>query len=92
MKIKSKKKIEYHPERIYLFDSLEDAKFYADEIKLGVDFMAKEIKPVIIKVDMRIVKNIKLYIDPKYPGKDAYYTYDNISFMALKEIILEKDQ
>jgi hypothetical protein len=91
---KSKKKIENHPERIYLFDSLNDAKEFAEEIRtnLGVDFMSKEIKPIILKVDMRIVKNIKLYTDPKYPNKDAYYTYDNISFMALKEIILEKDQ
>ena len=76
LKPKSKRKIENHPDRIYLFDSIDDA----------IDFSKNIKESVILKVDMRIINKIKLYSDPKYPNYDAFYTYDNIPNFALSEI------
>jgi len=73
---KSGKQIDNHPERIYLFDSLDDAKSFSENL----------IKPIIFKVDMRLVNKIKLYIDPKFPNIDSFYTYDNIPKTSLTEI------
>ena len=68
---KSKKFIENHPERIYLFDDLDDCYDYV-EFKELTDFS-------ILKIDSKTLKCIKLYHDPKYqPSITAYYTYDNI--------------
>ena len=73
---KSQKQIDNHPERIYLFDSLDDAK----------SFSVNLIKPIIFKVDMRLVNKIKLYIDPKFPNIDSFYTYDNIPKISLTKV------
>jgi len=74
--LKSKKQIDNHPERIYLFDSLDDAKSFS------VNF----IKPIIFRIDMRLVNKIKLYTDPKFPNIDSFYTYDNIPKISLTEV------
>ena len=77
--IKSKKYIENHPERIYLFSNLEDCHDYIDFKEL-FDF-------TILKIDVKTLKNIKLYDDPKYqPTINAYYTYDNIPPFSIEII------
>jgi len=73
---KSQKQIDNHPERIYLFDSLDDAKSFS------VNFD----KPIIFKIDMRLVNKIKLYTDPKFPNIDSFYTYDNIPKISLTKL------
>jgi len=76
---KSKKYIENHPERIYLFSNLEDCYDYIDFKELS-DF-------IILKIDVKTLKNIKLYDDPKYqPTINAYYTYDNIPPFSIEII------
>ena len=76
---KSKKYIENHPERIYLFSNLEDCYDYIDFKELS-DF-------TILKIDVKTLKNIKLYDDPKYqPTINAYYTYDNIPPFSMEII------
>ena len=77
---KSKKYIENHPERIYLFDTLEDCYGYIDFKELS-DF-------IILKIDAKTLKNIKLYDDPKFqPTIKAYYTYDNIPPYSIEKEI-----
>jgi hypothetical protein len=76
---KSKKYIENHPERIYLFSNLENCYDYIDFKELS-DF-------IILKIDVKTLKNIKLYDDPKYqPTINAYYTYDNIQPFSIEII------
>jgi hypothetical protein len=78
---KSKKYIENHPERIYLFDSLDDCWDYIDFKDLS-DF-------TILKIDVKTLKNIKLFDDPKYqPTINAYYTYDNMPPYSIIELKL----
>jgi len=81
---KSKKYIENHPERIYLFDNLDDCYDYIDFKEL-LDF-------IIFKIDAKTLKNIKLYKDPKYqPTIMAYYTYDNIPPYSIEKVKMEYD-
>jgi len=76
---KSKKYIENHPERIYLFSNLEDCYDYIDFKEL--------FNFAILKIDVKTLKNIKLYDDPKYqPTINAYYTYDNIPPFSIEII------
>ena len=78
---RSKKYIENHPERIYLFDKLNDCYDYIDFKNLS-DF-------VILKIDVKTLRNIKLYDDPKYqPTIKAHYTYDSISPYSI--VIIKK--
>jgi len=73
---KSKSIIERHPDRIYLFLELDDARNYT-----GLRDLYSDESPeyLILKIDTRLLKRIKLYEDPKF-DKDilALYTYDNI--------------
>jgi len=40
-----------------------------------------------LKIDVKTLKNIKLYDDPKYqPTINAYYTYDNIPPFSMEII------
>ena len=81
---KSKKYIENHPERIYLFGSLDDCYDYINFKELS-DFS-------ILKIDVKTLKNIKLYDDPKYqPTIKAYYTYDNIKPYSIEFIKIAND-
>jgi len=68
---KSKKYIENHPERIYIFKYIKDCYEYIDYKQIS--------NPIILKIDVKTLNNIKIYYDPKYqPLISAYYTYDNI--------------
>ena len=56
--------------------NIEDIKFYKDFI------------PIIIKIDTKLINNIKLYKDPKFSETSlAFYTYDNIPYNSIVEII-----
>ena len=76
---KSKNFIEKHPERIYLFGKIEDCYDYI-EFKDLIDFS-------ILKIDIKTIKNIKLFIDPKFwPTIKAYYIYDNIPPYSIEKM------
>ena len=81
----SKNKLEQHPDRIYLFDNLESAKYFKQDLKDRYDISETSI----LKIDVRLVNNITLYEDPKFGKSDfgACYTYNNISSFAIIEIL-----
>jgi hypothetical protein len=80
---KSRSKVSYHPDRVYLAKSLEDAE------DLGGPFSRKTgIKNwTIIKVTTDKIPGdyFKLYTDPNYPDK-GYYTLNNIPASSLEKI------
>jgi hypothetical protein len=71
---KSKKIIDNHPERIYLFDDSDDLEDFYENILGFID----NYKKVKLKINVKSLPKLKLYKDVKFPGYDAYYTYDNI--------------
>ena len=71
---KSNKIIDNHPDRIYLFDNINDLDLF---IKNKM-FYVSGYTPVKLKINVKSLPKLKLYKDPKYPNTDAYYTYDNI--------------
>ena len=81
----SHKKIDYHPERIYLFGSLKSAKSFKSDI-INRYFLENE-NLTIIEIDSKLLNKIRLHNDPKFGGKikDAFYTYSNIPFFAIVE-------
>jgi len=89
---RSKNKIEKHPDRIYLTDSLEGA----NDFKEMIQFRFSD-NIVILKINSKLLKSIKLYYDPTFFENEksfeeseykAFYTYDNITPYAI-EIINE---
>lgn len=86
---KSKNVIEKHPDRIYLFLDEEDAKNFTvlkdlysySDVRMTIDDF------ILLKIDTRLLKNLKLYEDPKFDKNIiAFYTYDNISPNAISVI------
>ncbi|MFW6225610.1 MAG: hypothetical protein ACOC3V_01460 [bacterium] len=71
---KSNKTIDNHPDRIYLFDSIDDLDLF---IK-NKSYYIEGYVPIKLKINVKSLPKLKLYKDPKYPNTDAYYTYDNI--------------
>jgi len=78
---KSKSLIENHPDRIYLFFDVDDAKNFTVLRGLYSD----DLEFVLLEIDTKLLKYLKLYQDPKF-GKNilAFYTYDNIPPNSLK--------
>jgi len=78
----SHSKIENHPDRIYLFDNMDSASYYRNDIIERYNKKNDDI--LILEIDTRLVNKIQLYEDPKF-GEDwgAYYTYSNISPFAI---------
>ena len=86
---KSQAKIEKHPERIYVTDSLDGA----ENFKGLLEDMYDVDDFVILEINTKLLKNIKLHYDPTYfesqfdyensPFK-AFYTYDNIPPNAIE--------
>ena len=82
----SHSKIENHPDRIYLFDNIDSASYYKNDLIERYNLEYDNV--IILEIDTRLINKIKLYEDPKF-GDDwgAYYTYSNISpFAILTEI------
>jgi hypothetical protein len=76
---KSKRQIQNHPERIYLFSGVDGCYDYIEYKKMN-DY-------IILKINVKSLYNLKLYEDPKYtPDVEAFYTYDNIPPFSLKII------
>lgn len=79
---KSKKRKSNHPERIYLFDNINDYKVLLKTLK----FTDKENKKyILLEIDCTVDK-LFLHTDPNYLL--GYFTYDNIN---PKNIIILKD-
>lgn len=86
---KSKNTLSEYPERIYFVYNIEDAntyikskKFYylmnQKNAKQPIKSNFKEIKYVILKIELPENNNLILYEDPNFVGK-GIYTYENIS-------------
>ena len=88
---KSENKIEKHPDRIYVLDSLNGAK---DFKSILVNIYGDE-DYIILEIETKLLNHIKLYYDPTYFQDEedsnkhkysAYYTYDNISPLSISII------
>ncbi len=80
---KTKSKMSYHPERIYF---LKDIKF-VDELLDHKKFNVED--PVILKIDVREIKNkLRMYEDVNYPN--GLYITDNISPNYIIEYLTPK--
>ena len=91
LKPKNKNKIENHPERIYFLDSFQGAQDLIDIFVENGFGLLKDFE--IIEINSKLLKKIKLYLDPTYYQDEidynnsevnAYYTYDNISPLIIK--------
>lgn len=80
---KSKKRLSDHPERIYLFDNLDDYTILLKNIKISDSINGNHFKYDLIKIDSSNDKFI-LHIDPNYP--DGYFTYDTINPNLIRKI------
>jgi hypothetical protein len=70
---KSKKRISNHPERIYLFDDINNYENLLNKMK----FMNKEKNDyILLEIDCSVDK-LFLHTDPNY--RLGYFTYDNIN-------------
>jgi hypothetical protein len=79
---KSNNMIENHPDRIYLFNNVESCENFINEKNEILNINREDY--IIFKVDMRLIKKIKLYKDSKFNDKyGALYTYDNIDPISL---------
>ncbi len=85
---KSKSTKTFHPDRIYFVYNIDDAQtyinsknlFYKTNISLSKQpnrSKFKEIKFIILKVELPINNDIIFYDDPNFKGK-GIYTYENI--------------
>lgn len=76
-------KIEKHPDRIYLFDNINSANYFKNDLIERYNLENDNV--IILEIDTRLINKIKLYIDPKFGKKEwgAYYTYSNISPFAI---------
>ena len=79
---KSKNKISFHPDRVYLTTNLKDARYMIDKFN---DISSSENVIVEIEMDDDIKSYLKLKNDPNFDG--AYYTNQNISKYHVKEIV-----
>lgn len=85
---RSNAKIEKHPERIYVTNSIKGA----NNFKKLLNDMYTGLNLVILKIDTKLLKNIKLYYDPIYFEEEdykkfkAFYTYENISPTAIEVV------
>lgn len=79
---KSNKMIDNHPDRIYLFGSIDDINSFIS----NKSYYVEDFNPVKLKINIKSLPKIKLYKDPKYTNIDAYYTYDNIPSYSIKII------
>ena len=70
---KSKRRISVHPERIYLFDNINDYKDLLDKLKFS-----DNSKEEYILLEINCIKDkYILHTDPNY--RLGYFTYDNIN-------------
>jgi len=78
----SNSKIEKHPDRVYLFDNIESAYYYKNDLIERYNLNFDDV--IILDIDTRLINKIRIYEDPKF-GEDwgAYYTYSNISPFAI---------
>ena len=77
---KSKKRLSNHPERIYLFENINDYIYLLKNLKIS-DLTDKKYD--LIEIDSSDDKFI-LHTDPNY--RIGYFTYDNISSILIKRI------
>lgn len=78
---KTKSKISYHPERIYLLTDKKDINGLISHSKFTID------EPILLTIDVSKLKNkMKFYIDVQYPA--GIYTLNNIP----KECIIKYEK
>ena len=77
---KSKNKIEYHLDRVYLTSNYDIA---VEFLTILEDDYINDVGYVILTINTTEIKDMKLYYDPTYyydsdENDDTFYTYDNI--------------
>jgi hypothetical protein len=80
---KSKKRLSVHPERIYLFDNINDYKSLLNNLKLSDSMNSMNKKYDLLEIDSSDDKFI-LHTDPNY--RMGYFTYDSISPKLITKI------
>lgn len=89
---KSHSKIEKHPDRVYLLNNLTGALDFKKILLKNYP----DRKFQFLKINTKLINNIKLYFDPTYFSDErdyndfsykAYYTYDNISPLVIKPLL-----
>jgi len=80
---KSKNRISIHPDRIYLFDDIDNADILLKNLKLSDIINGKKCKYDLLEIDLKNHKLI-LHTDPNY--RLGYFTYDNISPKLIRRI------
>jgi hypothetical protein len=80
---KSKKRISVHPDRIYLFDDINNYNILLRNLKNSDIMNGIKTKYILLEIDSSNDKLI-LHTDPNY--RFGYFTYDNISPSLIKEI------
>lgn len=91
---KSKNKLTYHLDRVYLSETINDSKILIPQLKFqlknsfygNIKMRNVELKWILLEIDTNKL-DIKLYKDPNSSG---YYTIDNIPPNKLKIIDREK--
>jgi hypothetical protein len=80
---KSKKRLSVHPERIYLFDNINDYNSLLNNLKLSDSMNSMNKKYDLLEIDSSDDKFI-LHTDPNC--RMGYFTYDNISPKLINKI------
>jgi len=84
---KSKNKIEYHLDRVYLTSNYDIAEEFLKILNYNYD----SDDYTILTINTNNINNLKLYYDPTYyhnseENYDTFYTYDNIPPYSIKYI------
>lgn len=84
---KSLNKIENHPDRVYLFNNIDSAKYYCNELKERYNIT----NFIILKIDTRLTNKLILRYDPKFGGENsdfgAFYTDNHFSTYSIIKYI-----
>jgi hypothetical protein len=80
---RSKKRLSVHPDRIYLFDNINDYKSLLNNLKISDGMNSIYKKYDLLEIDSSDDKFI-LHTDPNY--RMGYFTYDNISPKLITQI------
>ena len=80
---KSKNRLSIHPERIYLFDDINNSNVLLNNLKISDRLKGINKTYSLLEIDSSNDKLI-LHTDPNY--RLGYFTYDNISPILIKRI------
>lgn len=77
---KSKQKLSYHPDRIYLSESIKEIIKLSKKLKI----MSGHKEYILLEIDQDLSEHLKLFKDPNF--NYGFYTLNNISPASIKVI------